>query len=166
MTTTGIDYAARAQLALLDMVRGVMAETAENGLPATHHFYITFATRADGVQISDTLLSQHEHEMTIVLQNQFEDLQVSDSGFSVRLYFNGIAETLRVPFSALRKFFDPSVGFGLAFDDAEDDESEEMDALVSDMARDEAEQGDDTTTAQEDEKKSGEVVSLDSFRDK
>jgi len=167
---SGIDYATRAQTALLDMVRGVMAETAEKGLPGAHHFYITFATRAEGVQLSDTLLAQHEREMTIVLQNQFEDLQVSETGFSVTLYFDGVAETLRVPFTALRKFFDPSVGFGLAFDEASDD-AEQADSLATDltatnMADDIDAQTPDNNAESPSENKGGEVVSLDSFRDK
>ena len=171
---SGIDYATRAQTALLDMVRGVMAETAEKGLPGAHHFYITFATRAEGVQLSDTLLAQHEREMTIVLQNQFEDLQVSETGFSVTLYFDGVAETLRVPFTALRKFFDPSVGFGLAFDetfdeasdDAEQADSFATDLTATDMADDIDAQTPDNNAESPSENKGGEVVSLDSFRDK
>ena len=172
---SGIDYATRAQMALLDMVRGVMAETAEKGLPGAHHFYITFATRAEGVQLSDALLAQHEREMTIVLQNQFEDLQVSETGFSVTLYFDGVAETLRVPFTALRKFFDPSVGFGLAFDEAFDDALDEaaddVETELSPAGRDlhEDAHGDETgenSIESNAENKGGEVVSLDSFRDK
>ena len=60
--------------------------------------------------------------MTIVLQNQFEDLNVMDDHFTVRLSFNQIPETLIVPFSALTRFYDPSVSFGLMFDDFEGDE--------------------------------------------
>ena len=166
---SGIDYATRAQTALLDMVRGVMAK---QRLPGAHHFYITFATRAEGVQLSDTLLAQHEREMTIVLQNQFEDLQVSETSFSVTLYFD-VAETLRVH-TALRKFFDPSVGFGLAFDETFDeasDDARQADSLATDltatnMADDIDAETPDNNAESPSENKGGEVVSLDSFQDK
>jgi hypothetical protein len=51
--------------------------------------------------------------MTIVLQNQFWDLKVSESGFEVGLSFDDKPETLVVPFTSIKGFFDPSVQFGL-----------------------------------------------------
>ena len=126
-------YSLRAQNALRDVVRGVLAETAKNGLPGEHHFYLSFTTHAPGVVVSDAVRGNHPDEMTIVLQNQFEDLQVMDDHFTVRLSFNQIPETLIVPFSALTRFYDPSVSFGLMFDDFEGDEEalsdEDMETL-------------------------------------
>ncbi|MGC6471992.1 MAG: SspB family protein [Parvibaculales bacterium] len=115
-------YSLRAQNALRDVVRGVLAETAKNGLPGDHHFYLSFTTHAPGVVVSDKVRENNPDEMTIVLQNQFEDLNVMDDHFTVRLSFNQIPETLIVPFSALTRFYDPSVSFGLMFDDFEGDE--------------------------------------------
>ncbi|MGC6512039.1 MAG: SspB family protein [Parvibaculales bacterium] len=126
-------YSLRAQNALRDVVRSVLAETAKNGLPGEHHFYLSFTTHAPGVVVSDAVRGNHPDEMTIVLQNQFEDLQVMDDHFTVRLSFNQIPETLIVPFSALTRFYDPSVSFGLMFDDFEGDEEalsdEDMETL-------------------------------------
>ena len=125
-------YSQRAQNALRDVVRGVLAETAKNGLPGEHHFYLSFNTQDPGVVLSDKVRQDHLEEMTIVLQNQFEDLNVMDDHFTVRLSFNQIPETLIIPFTAMTRFYDPSVSFGLIFDDFDgDDETllEDMDTL-------------------------------------
>jgi hypothetical protein len=98
-------------------VRTVLADTAKNGLPGEHHFYISFDTNADGVQLSPRMLAQYPKEMTVVLQHQFWDLVVSEGGFEVGLAFGGIAERLVIPFAAVSGFFDPSVQFGLRFEE-------------------------------------------------
>jgi hypothetical protein len=96
-------YADRAQAALLGMVRKVMQEAASEGLAGGHHFYITYFTYAEGVVISDRLRAQHPEEITIVLQNQFEDLQIEQDAFHVTLSFNDTPERLTVPFAAAIK---------------------------------------------------------------
>ena len=111
-----IRYDILAQEALRGVVRKVLSEVARTGLPGEHHFFISFVTRAPGVRLSERLLAQYEKEMTIVLQNQFWDLKVTESGFEVGLSFDGQPETLVIPFSAVKGFFDPSVQFGLQFE--------------------------------------------------
>jgi hypothetical protein len=111
-----IRYDILAQEALRGVVRKVLGEVTKTGLPGDHHFFISFFTRAPGVRISPRLLEQYDKEMTIVLQNQFWDLKVTDTGFEVGLSFDGQPEVLQVPFSALKGFFDPSVPFGMQFE--------------------------------------------------
>ncbi len=111
-----IRYDILAQDALRSVVRKVLAEVARTGLPGDHHFFISFVTAAPGVRVSERLLAQYEQEMTIVLQHQFHDLTVSDTGFEVSLSFDGHMEKLAIPFAAIKGFFDPSVQFGLQFD--------------------------------------------------
>ncbi|MBI4046298.1 SspB family protein [Paradevosia shaoguanensis] len=111
-----IRYDILAQEALRGVVRKVLSEVARTGLPGEHHFFISFVTRAPGVRLSERLLAQYEKEMTIVLQNQFWDLKVTETGFEVGLSFDGQPETLVIPFSAVKGFFDPSVQFGLQFE--------------------------------------------------
>ena len=111
-----IRYDILAQEALRGVVRKVLSEVVKTGLPGEHHFFISFVTRAPGVRISQRLLEQYDKEMTIVLQNQFWDLKVTDTGFEVGLSFDGQREMLGVPFAAIKGFFDPSVQFGLQFD--------------------------------------------------
>jgi hypothetical protein len=117
MAVDHIRYDILAQDALRGVVRTVLTDAAKNGLPGEHHFYITFNTRAEGVRLSQRMLEQYPEEMTIVLQHQFWDLTVGETGFEVGLSFGGIAESLAVPFAAIESFFDPSVQFGLQFEE-------------------------------------------------
>jgi hypothetical protein len=111
-----IRYDILAQEALRGVVRKVLSEVARTGLPGDHHFFISFVSKAPGVRMSQRLLEQYDKEMTIVLQNQFSGLKVSETGFEVELSFEGRPEVLAIPFSAIKGFFDPSVQFGLQFD--------------------------------------------------
>ena len=117
-----IRYDLLTQQALRGVVRSVLTDAAKKGLPGDHHFYVTFATKAAGVRISERLLAQYPEEMTIILQHQFWDLDVGDTGFEVGLSFGGIPEKLTVPFEAINGFFDPSVQFGLQFEEVTEGE--------------------------------------------
>lgn len=112
-----IDYEGLAQEAMRGVVRKVLARTAASGLAGDHHFYISFDTEAPGVSLSRRLKEKYPREMTIVLQHRFWDLIVSEERFEVKLTFDGIPERLVVPFEAIKVFFDPSVRFGLQFED-------------------------------------------------
>jgi hypothetical protein len=113
VTERTIDYPGLVLGALREAVAQVLRETAEQGLPGDHHFYITFRTEAPGVEIPPSLLAQYPDELTIVLQYQYWNLQADDTGFSVTLRFAGRETDLRVPFTALTAFADPSVEFGV-----------------------------------------------------
>lgn len=113
-----IDYEALAQDAMRGVVRTVLARVAKDtALPGDHHFYISFDTQAPGVSLSKRLKEKYPNEMTIVLQHRFWDLSVSDERFEVKLTFDGIPERLVVPFTAIKVFFDPSVRYGLQFEE-------------------------------------------------
>jgi uncharacterized protein len=99
------------------VMRGILTRVAEQGLPGEHHFYISFHTLAPGVAIAPRLLAKYPTEMTIVLQHRFWDLFVQADRFEVKLTFDSIRERLLIPFSAVRMFFDPSVPYGLQFDE-------------------------------------------------
>lgn len=111
-----MQYDKLAQQALRGVVRASLEIVKKDGLPGDHHFYIAFATKAPGVQVSDRLRTQHPDEMTIILQHQYWDLEVTPERFSITLSFNNVSETLVVPFDAVKGFYDPSVQFGLQFD--------------------------------------------------
>src|SRR5215471_15152699 len=119
MATDHIRYDVLARDALRGVLRRVLTDAAEHGLPGEHHFFITFISTADGVKLSPRLLAQYPDEMTIILQHQFWDLVVHDDRFEVGLSFGGIPERLVVPFNAIKSFFDPSVQFGLQFEPSE-----------------------------------------------
>ena len=116
MATDHIRYDVLARDALRGVLRRVLTDAAEHGLPGEHHFFITFLSTADGVKLSPRLLAQYPEEMTIILQHQFWDLTVTEDRFEVGLSFGGIPERLVVPFNSIKSFFDPSVQFGLQFE--------------------------------------------------
>ena len=120
-----IPYDEIVQEALRAVVGRVLSEVQDQGgaLPGTHHFYITFKTGAPGVQVRDDLRERFPDEMTIVLQNKFWDLNVTEEGFSVGLSFSQRPADLIIPFAAITAFVDPAVDFGLQFQ-ASDDEVE------------------------------------------
>ena len=115
MPVDHLRYDLLTQDALRGVIRSVLTEAATKGLPGEHHFFITFDTRAEGVQISPRIKASYPQEMTIVLQHQFWDLKVTEDDFEVGLAFNGIPERLHVPLKAVKAFQDPSVQFGLQF---------------------------------------------------
>jgi hypothetical protein len=115
-----IDYEALEQDARRGLVRRVLAHVASLGrLPGEHHFYIAFDTRAPGVVVSRRLKQKYPEEMTIVLQYQFSNLTVTDDRFEVTLSFGNVPERLTVPLRAVRVFFDPSVPFGIQFENSD-----------------------------------------------
>jgi hypothetical protein len=116
MAVDHIRYDLLAQEALRGVVRTVLSDAAKNGLPGDHHFFVTFDTCAEGVRLSQRMRAQYPKEMTIILQHQFWDLAVSEDSFEVGLSFGGVPERLSIPFAAVKGFFDPSVEFGLQFE--------------------------------------------------
>ncbi len=110
-----LDYGRLIDEAMHIIVHKALRLVADKGLPGDHHFYITFRTTHEGVNIPEELHKQYPEEMTIVLQHQFWDLTVDDLKFSVVLSFNNAQKKLTVPFLAVSSFADPSVKFGLQF---------------------------------------------------
>jgi len=127
-----IRYDVLAQDALRGVIRKVLGEVVKTGLPGEHHFFITFLTSAPGVRLSSRLREKYPELMTIVIQHQYWDLQVTDASFEVGLSFSDIPERLLIPFSAIRGFYDPAVNFELEFDvrdmDAANTQNEEVSA--------------------------------------
>jgi hypothetical protein len=109
-------YDALVDDALRSVVRRVLTQVAEKGLPGSHHFYISFRSTDPGVELPDYLRAKYPEEMTIVLQHQYWDLILAPDSFEVTVSFNKQQERIKVPFAALSAFVDPSVRFGLQFD--------------------------------------------------
>ena len=109
-------YDALVDDALRSVVRRVLTQVAETGLPGSHHFYISFRSNDPGVELPDYLRAKYPDEMTIVLQHQYWDLIIREDDFEVTVSFNKLQERIKVPFAALSAFVDPSVRFGLQFD--------------------------------------------------
>jgi uncharacterized protein len=153
-----LQYNVMVEAALRAVVRQALTDVAQVGLPGNHHFYITFRTGYPGAQVPDYLKARYPAEMTIVLQHQFEDLQVDDIAFSVTLTFNHVPERLIVPLSSITVFADPSVNFALPFQAPELPPEEPV--ATPPAPKETTEKPADAA------EKSGEVVSLDKFRKK
>lgn len=115
-----INYTDLADEVMREVVAKVLRIVETEGLIYDHYFYISFSTTMQGVQLSDRLKERYPKEITIVLQHQFENLFVENDRFSVNLRFDGVKETVIVPFKALTSFADPSVKFALQFKLEED----------------------------------------------
>ncbi len=151
--------------ALKSVIRRSLDYAAENGLPGDHHFYLTYRTEAEGVELPGYLKADNLDEMTIVLQHQFDELVVNEDAVWVTLRFKGKAERLRIPFDAMVSFADPSVNFSLQLKMAGEPEGDlQLDASAAqnfepvepDRAAEKAAAG----------KEMGEVIALDAFRKK
>ena len=118
MAKDNIGYEALTDRALRSVVREALRRVQKQGLIGSHHFYLTFKTHDPGVDIPDFLKERYPDEMTIVLQNQYSGLEVTEDAFQVMLTFQKLPATLLVPFAALTGFADPSVQFGLQFKNA------------------------------------------------
>lgn len=147
-------YEAMAQEALRGVVRAALERAASpRGLPGAHHFYITFKTASPGVSVPDDLAAKYPDEMTIVLQHQYWDLSADSDTFGVTLKFGGEPQALLVPYSAVSRFYDPSVQFLLQFT-PEEPEPQPRPTLAS------------PRPAPQDGEEEQKVVSLDQFRKK
>jgi uncharacterized protein len=167
-------YDKMVETALRGVVREALAGAAKQGLPGNHHFYVTFKTRFLGVGIADHLAARYPDEMTIVLEHQFWDLAVEDARFSVTLSFANKPERLTIPFAAVTAFADPSVKFGLQFQETEapaEGAEPKKDApklrLAETQSKETSLSAPTTEPPKADDKKpGGEVVTLDQFRKK
>lgn len=161
-----IGYHALTQAALRGVVRAAMQVGAKQGhLPGDHHFYVTFRTHQQGVQMEDWLKDKFPEEMTIVIQHQFWEFEVHDDRFEIILKFGGDPQHLRVPFGAVTRFFDPSTNFGVQLDAIDPRADDGMPAIIPEKLSTSAgapAAPPKTETAQE----TPTVVSLDAFRRK
>jgi hypothetical protein len=151
-----LQYNLMIEAALRAVVRQALSEVAEHGLPGDHHFYITFRTAYPGVELPDYLRARYPAEMTIVLQYQFDALEVDERALGVTLTFNNTPTRLIIPLRAITVFADPSVNFALPFQPSETPE-----AAPPPETPKAAE-----PVASSADSKTGEVVSLDKFRKK
>ena len=140
--------------AMRGLIQEVLTGVRDNGLPGSHHFFITFDTTHPNAKLADWLKERYPAEMTVVMQHWYDNLEVTDDGFSITLNFGDAPETLYVPYDSIQTFVDPSVEFGLRFETQDSDDDGDDDDDASDPASLEVEP----------EKTKADVVSLDSFR--
>ena len=152
-----IEYGNLMHRALRRLIKEVLEDVRDNGLPGEHHFFITFDTQHPGVNIAEWLMERYPTEMTVVMQHWYDGLEITDDGFAITLNFGDAPEPLYIPFESIQTFVDPSVEFGLRFESQSDGEEpiEEAPREIEDIAEVEADP---------EESGDADVVSLDSFR--
>ena len=69
---------------------------------------ITFQTRGDGVKMPESLKAKYSDDMTIILQQEFSQLDVKDDRFEVVMQFNNNPARLSIPYTAIKAFWDNS----------------------------------------------------------
>lgn len=152
----GIDYGKLMHRAMRGLIQQVLEDVQRDGLPGEHHFFITFDTGHPDAELADWLSDRYPDEMTVVMQHWYDDLTVTDHGFTVTLNFGDAPERLYIPYDAIKTFVDPSVEFGLRFESQEDSDEGDDDPTPPDGGP----APDDKTQDHHD----ADVVSLDRFR--
>lgn len=153
-----IDYGNLMHEAMRGLIRKVLLDVADRGLPGNHHFFITFDTAHPDAELADWLSDRYPGEMTVVMQHWYDKLEVSEEGFAVTLNFGDAPEPLYIPYDAIRTFVDPSVEFGLRFEQQDSEDAPDK------RQRDLPQQTEDELEVPEEAHKDAEIVSLDSFR--
>ena len=118
-----IEYQKILNRNLLNVFIEILKEVEKNGLDGKNHLYITFVTNNPKNSVPDWLAQKYPNEMTIVIQNWFEELRVSKKDFSIILNFNNSPEKMTIPFQSITNFSDPSTNFSLQFEILGDDKS-------------------------------------------
>ncbi|KNG95440.1 SspB family protein [Pseudaestuariivita atlantica] len=154
-----IDYGNLMHRAMRGLIFEVLTDVAQNELPGEHHFFITFDTSHPQVEIADWLAERYPGEMTVVMQHWYDNLSVTTEGFGVTLNFGDAPEPLYIPFDAIKTFVDPSVEFGLRFENSDTEEAETTELSVV-QERGEADPAPEPATGEA----NADIVSLDSFR--
>jgi len=165
MTDSLIRYDQMVDDALRSVVRTTLRQVRDTGLPGDHHLFISFVTDHPGVAVPARLRERYPEEMTIVLQFQFWDLIVERDLFRVTLSFQDTPEKLVIPFAAVTSFADPAAKFGLQFKPGADVLPEDDEAVPLTFPEP-AVTADEPVQLPTGEKKTCEIVPLESFRRK
>lgn len=144
-----IDYGQRINQAILNVIKEILKDLSESKISSNHCFYITFKTNDPKVDIPNNLKKEYPNEMTIVLQNQYWNLEVKKMNFSVTLSFNKKKQILNIPFNSITKFYDPFVKFSIQLD-----------------LKEEKKKANTKNKEKKPKKKSNKIITLDDFRKK
>ena len=158
----GFDYDTLVEESLKDVVKKVLQITSDTGLIGDSHFFISFNGNDPDVKVPTELKSLNDADIKIIIQHQFWNLKTTDDHFEVTLSFNGQRKNIFVPFKAITSFTDPSVGFGLQF--KTEVKKSELESI--NLNFESIDDKKNIKALESNHNKSGEIVSLDEFRDK
>lgn len=79
-------------------------------------YYISFRTTHPLVALSEDLRALYPKDITVVLQNVFEQLEVREQGVSVALRFGGKQQIVAIPYDAIAAIHVRELGITISFD--------------------------------------------------
>jgi len=150
-----IDYNTLIRAAHLNVVKDAIQIVSDTGPAEFFNINITYDLMHPDSVSEEWLWKKYPEKITIILNNQYENLHVEDTGFRVTLHFGGSPVALFVPFDSILSYVDMVTRVMFSFEDPHanepvDNPFESVDTpdikLVPDAG--------------------AEVISLDAFRDK
>ena len=149
-----IDYKALTATAMLNVVREALTVASQDADPGEFYFEIVLDTTDANVVIPNWLRAQYPECLMIVLNQQFDNLVVHVTYFSVTVYFGGKPVRIDAPFDAIMGFNDEFNDFKVGFiTDRNGEQRENYDPV-------------DTTGSEEDGSANSNIVSFDDFKNK
>ena len=161
-----IGYDKIIESSMRGVIKRVLKKVEKSGLIGEHYFVISFLTSYKNVKMPKKLKEKFPEEMTIVIQYQFNYLMAKEDHFIISLSFSGQFEELTIPYDSITSFADPSINFGLKFNNYDildhEDELQEAEETIPGI------NSKSNVNNNENKKKkfdtSSKVISLDDFR--
>ena len=153
-----IDYQTFLDESMLEFIKKLLLKVQAEGLGSNYYFHISFRTDDPLVILSEAVKKRYPKEVTIIFQYQFDHLVVNRDGFSVKMVFNGIPETIHIPFRSIIGFVDSTIKFNLHLNSKK--------SPISSASSSQIKQFQKFTQIMSESKESSNVIALDKFRNK
>ncbi|HJD55529.1 MAG TPA: ClpXP protease specificity-enhancing factor SspB [Rickettsia endosymbiont of Pyrocoelia pectoralis] len=157
-----LEYKKFLNEAMLELVKKILAKIQHDNLYWDQLIYISYKTDHPAVILPLKVRQKYSKEITIVLQHQFENLLVKETGFSLTVSFDGIKENIYIPFDALISFVDSSNNYSLNFNKHLELQKHYQDEAVK--IKQQISEEIDNSKIEETTKLSENVIMLDKFR--
>ena len=108
-----IEYQKILDKNMLNVFKEILINIRDKGLSNNNHLYVTFFTNHENVKLPNWLRQKYPDEMTIVIQYEYDDLEINKNNFSISLSFNDIKTNIKIDYNSIVSFADPSANFGL-----------------------------------------------------
>lgn len=100
---------------MLEFIKKILTKIQHEDLYCDQLIYVSYRTDNPAVVLPLKVKQVYPEQITIVLQHQFENLIVNDTGFSLTVSFDGVKEIIYIPFDALISFVDSNNDYSLSF---------------------------------------------------
>ena len=128
-----IEYKKLMHTAICSVIKNALATVAQLSNHHNIHIAISFLTNYKGVVLPDHVKNNYPREITIILQHQFRNLQVSNNSASVVLSFQGKEETVIIPYCSIIKYIDVHQGFALDLEQYISNNTKELEGCSNDI---------------------------------